>query len=328
MEELISIIIPVYNVEKYLNRCLESVINQKYRKLEIILIDDGSTDNSGKICDEYALKDSRIKVIHKKNDGVSVARNTGIKIAKGNYIGFVDSDDWIHPDMYKKLYQALIKNQADISCCKEIRCKNGVEKISKKFDNKITEYDQMQYIKKFFKINSQECIYYVWNKLYKRQIIDEEQYPINLISEDVVGTYKALVKSNKIVEINYPYYYYYYNPNSITSKAFSKEDFDLIEIWDKVIEITEKESPNYLWMAELNRNRIDYTLLMRMALQLDFSEIRKLYPEQYKKMLSSLKQNKKSLLNAKIPFSRKITIILICWNYKMFVNLLKIKRIK
>ena len=326
MEDLISVIIPVYNVEKYLRRCIDSIIAQTYKNLEIILVDDGSTDNSGKICDEYLKQDNRIKVIHKKNGGLSDARNNGIKIATGDYIGFVDSDDWIHTNMYEKLHYALVENDADISCCKLIRCKDSIKKISKKFDSSISEYNQLQYIRKFFKIDSQECVYYAWNKLYKKQIIDENQYPINLTSEDVVGTYKALLKSKKIIEINYPYYYYYYNPDSITSGKFSKKDLDLIEIWDKVIEITKKEAPDFLWMAELNRYRIDYTLLMRMALKLDFSEIEKLYYKDYIEMLDSLKEHKKVLLNAKIPFSRKVTIVLICWNYKFFVNALKMKR--
>lgn len=326
MDELISIIVPVYNVEKYLNRCIDSIINQTYKNLEIILVDDGSPDNCGMICDEYAKKDDRIKVIHKKNGGLSDARNNGIKIANGNYIGFVDSDDWIAPNMYEKLYYALVDNNADISCCKNIRCKDNNIKINKKFDNNIIIYNQLQFLRKFFKIDSQECVYYACNKLYKKQIIHDNQYPINLTSEDVLGTYKALLKSKKIVEINYPYYYYYYNPNSITSGNFSKKDLDLIEIWDKVVGITKKDANDFLWMAELNRYRIDYTLLMRMALKLDFCEIEKNYYKEYKEMLKSLKKHKDILLKAPIPCSRKLTIILICTNYKFFVDLLKIKR--
>ena len=116
--ELISIIVPVYNVEQYLDDCLVSILNQTYKNLEIILIDDGSTDNSGKICDEYAKKDSRIIVFHKENGGVSSARNAGLRIAKGIYIGFVDPDDWIAEDMYEVLYLNAKKYDADVSVCK------------------------------------------------------------------------------------------------------------------------------------------------------------------------------------------------------------------
>ena len=125
MKELISIIVPVYNVEQYLDDCLISIINQTYKNIEIILIDDGSTDKSGKICDEYAKKDSRIIVIHKENGGVSSARNAGLRIAKGAYIGFVDPDDWIAEDMYEVLYSNAKKYDADVSVCKYKIVKNN-----------------------------------------------------------------------------------------------------------------------------------------------------------------------------------------------------------
>lgn len=118
MNELISIIIPVYNVEKYIGKCIDSLIKQKYDNLEIILIDDGSSDNSGEICDKYAKKDKRIKVIHKKNSGQADSRNIGISKASGKYIGFVDSDDYIDKDYYNRLYKTLVKNNADVVTCK------------------------------------------------------------------------------------------------------------------------------------------------------------------------------------------------------------------
>lgn len=322
MNDLITVIVPIYNVEKYLNRCVDSIINQTYTNLEIILVDDGSPDNCGKICDEYAKKDNRIKVIHKENGGLSDARNAGIKVADGKYIGFVDSDDWINPKMYEELYSTLLKYDADISCCKMLRCKDNKDTIQKEHETKIVEYNQEQYMKKFFKIGSQECVYYACNKLYKKEIIEKDQYPINLTSEDVVGTYKTLLKSQKIVEINQIYYYYYYNPESITLKGFSKKDLDLIKIWDMVIEITNKNNQKYLEMAKFNRYRVDYTLLMRMASKLSFKQINKRYKDEYIEMLKNLKKHKKILLKGKIPFSRKITIIFICYNYKMFVIIL------
>ena len=117
MNDLISIIIPVFNVEEYLLECVNSVIAQTHKNLEILLIDDGSTDNSGRICDEIAVIDSRVKVTHKQNEGVSESRNTGIRMCKGDYIGFVDADDWIEPEMYQQLMDSMIENNADISTC-------------------------------------------------------------------------------------------------------------------------------------------------------------------------------------------------------------------
>lgn len=317
---LISIIVPVYKVEKYINRCIDSIINQTYKNLEIILVDDGSPDSCGKICDEYAKIDNRIKVIHKKNGGLSDARNKGIENSTGEYIGFVDSDDYIDINMYESLEKVLVETDTDIVCCKHVRFSKNIEIDKDKFDKRVTIFNQDEYMKKFFKIGTQECVYYAWNKLYKKSVIETDQYPIGLTSEDVVGTYKALLNSEKIVEINYPYYYYFYNENSITGGNFSKKDFDLIKIWDKVIEISKSQN-KYVDYSILNRNRIDYTLLMRMAINLKYQNIIKDYNTEYKECLKNLKDNKKELLNSKIPLSRKITIFLICINYKFFCKI-------
>ena len=324
-EPLISIIIPVYNVEKYIRRCLDSVINQTYKNLEIILVDDGSPDNSGKICDEYAKVDKRIKVIHKENGGLSDARNKGIKEAKGKYIAFVDSDDFIDLNMYSMLEKVIENKKADIACCKFLRFKEQVKIDKRKYDKKITEYTQEEYIKKFFKINTQECVYYAWNKLYKKELLDENQYPFGLTCEDVVGTYKALLKANSIVEINYPYYYYFYNENGITGGKFSEKDFDLIKIWDEVVKISNRNN-TYVDYAILNRCRIDYTLLMRMALKVDFKKIESNYKNQYQKLFSDLRKNKKKLLMSSMPFTRKVTLVMLLSNFKLFCNLCSVIR--
>ncbi|UOK56378.1 glycosyltransferase [Bacillus sp. OVS6] len=113
----ISIVVPIYNVEKYLHKCIDSILSQNFTDLEIVLVNDGSTDSCGRICDEYSIKDNRVKVIHKKNGGLSDARNTGIEISTGDFIGFVDSDDWVEPNMYETLYNLCISNSADISTC-------------------------------------------------------------------------------------------------------------------------------------------------------------------------------------------------------------------
>lgn len=317
-EPLISIIVPVYKVEKYLNKCVKSIINQTYSNLEIILVDDGSPDNCGKMCDDYAKKDKRIKVIHKKNGGLSDARNKGIEIATGDYIGFVDSDDWINPDMYKILYELLIKYNADISCCNLVRTVEDIKIEEKKIE--VKTFSKEEYLKKYFKINSQDCVYYAWNKLYKKSIIDKEQYPVGLTSEDVVGTYKALLKTEKIVETNRVLYYYRYNPNSITGK-FSDKDFDLLKIWDEVVKLSEKCSKENLDYAILNRKRINFTLLTRIAFNFSISEIKKM--DVVKKLLFELKKDEKYLLKAPIVKGRKILIFFFCRNYYLTARFLR-----
>lgn len=153
--DLISIIVPVYNVEKYLEHCLNSIINQTYKNLEIILVNDGSTDNSLEICESFKQKDSRIKIITKGNGGLSSARNEGLKIAKGNYISFVDSDDWIDADFIKALYNNLISTDSDMSTCEFIRETEPSQFVETKKE-KITCYTQSEYMKIFMKIDSQK----------------------------------------------------------------------------------------------------------------------------------------------------------------------------
>ncbi len=320
MNDLISIIVPVYKVEKYLNRCVDSIINQTYKNLEIILVDDGSPDNCPKICDEYAKKDDRIKVIHKENGGLSDARNAGIKIANGKYIGFVDSDDWISVDFYSELYKLLTKYDADIAICDFIRTDDN-EKIIINNKNKIENvYTQEQYLERYFKVGYQTTEYYAWNKLYKKSLMSEEQYPKGLTSEDVLGTYKAILKSERIAKTNEKLYFYRYNNQSITGK-FTNKDFDLIQIWDKVIEYTNKFAPKYYKYAILNRKRINFTLLFRMAKHYSIEELKN--QKITIKLLEELKKDKKILLKSDIALSRKIIIILFCQNYYFFAKILR-----
>lgn len=308
MEELISVIVPVYNVEKYLNKCIDSIINQTYKNLEIILVDDGSTDNSGKICDEYAKKDNRIIVIHKENGGLSNARNAGIKNSQGLYTSFVDSDDYILPNMIDRLYKIMIQNQADISICNFTRSKEEMkEETTKKIC--IEKYSQEDYLKKYFKIKYQGCEYYAWNKLYKRELITPDQYPQGLTSEDVLGTYKAILKAKKIVKTNEVLYVYRINEESITG-TFTQRDFDLLEIWNLVEKYSKENAPQYLEYAKINRKRINFTLLYRMAKKYSNKELRE--NEMAKKLLNDLKQDEKYLLKAPIDFKRKVIIFLFC----------------
>ena len=163
--DLISIIIPVYKVEKYLEKCIESVLKQTYTNLQIILVDDGSPDNCGKICDEYAKKDSRIEVIHKINGGLSDARNVGINRANGRYIGFVDSDDYIKEDMYEKLINLIKEYNADVSICNLYDVFDGKEYVRNK-DNGIHEYSRIDILKEILLDKNIQS--YAWNKLYKK----------------------------------------------------------------------------------------------------------------------------------------------------------------
>ena len=171
---LISVIIPVYNVEKYLNRCVQSVCNQTYHNLEIILVDDGSTDNSGKLCDEWAVKDLRIKVIHKDNGGLSSARNIGLDNAKGEYIGYVDSDDWIDMEMYSYLWTILKSYQVDVAFCDFYRFRKRVP--NKKVKEKIILREGKEIDDFFYRVNGEKSAYGVWCGLYRKEKISESLF--------------------------------------------------------------------------------------------------------------------------------------------------------
>ena len=224
---LISLIIPVYKVEKYLEKCIQSVINQTYENLQIILVDDGSPDNCGKICDEYAKKDHRIEVIHKSNGGLSDARNKGLEIAKGEYIGFVDSDDYIEADMYEVLYNLLKQYNADVSICNFYTVSQG--KISiKNADNGINEYNRIEILKEILLDKNIQS--YAWNKLYKKELFDEIKYHIGKKYEDIGTTFYLLEKCNKVVVTGKSEYYYINRQDSIVNNVTESTITDYIEL--------------------------------------------------------------------------------------------------
>lgn len=234
--ELISIIVPIYNVEQYLDDCLVSILNQTYKNLEIILIDDGSTDNSCKICDKYAEKDSRIIVIHKENGGVSSARNAGLQISKGVYIGFVDPDDWITRDMYEVLYNNIKKYNANVSVCKY--------KIQKErnFTNKTeTSIGDTKFL------NSEESMYYMLsyqegyacgpcNKLYKKEILKNFNKKYS-IGEDLLFNFEIYFNRNNITvfENDVKYFYYLRRDSACNLDKLKRSNFLLLKIWEKIL---------------------------------------------------------------------------------------------
>ncbi|MBR4633035.1 MAG: glycosyltransferase [Elusimicrobia bacterium] len=232
-KDLISVIIPVYNVEQYLKHCVDSVINQTYKNLEIILVDDGSTDNSGKICDGYALKDNRIKTIHKQNSGVSSARNEGLKIAKGNYIGFIDSDDYIEEDMYEVLYNLLIENKVEIACCDYFVFNKKEKKYIPCSDNTVNEVLSVNEILNTKRGHSGN----LWNKLYSKKIIGNIRFDEKLsFGEDYLFVIESFFEAKKIAFCKDAKYYYYYNANSVTRRQFFKKEYlKYIEFYDKLV---------------------------------------------------------------------------------------------
>lgn len=218
--DLISVIVPVYNVEKYLRKCVDSILAQTYTNLEIILVDDGSPDNCGKICDEYAAKDSRIKVIHQENGGLSAARNAGLDVATGDYIGFVDSDDYIAPDMYEKLYQAIEIYNSDIALC-------GFKKFELESRTEVYE-KKLLYRDEFLKELLLENIKsYAWNKLYKKSLFDNVRFPEGELFEDLKIMHLIGEKVSAVSFTNKILYYYRIRQGSITfnNRGLNADDY-------------------------------------------------------------------------------------------------------
>lgn len=230
---LISIIIPVYKVEKYIHRCIDSVLNQTYKNIEVILVDDGSPDNCGIICDEYSQKDERIRVIHKKNGGLSDARNAGINTVSGEYIGFIDSDDWIENRYIEKLYRLINKYHADVSVCNFIRISYEDEILNNNFKIEIKEYTNIQALEQYYDKYYVQMVV-AWGKLYKKSLFKDIKFPIGKIHEDEYITYKLIYRSNKIVLTTEPLYYYWQRSDSIMGSGFNiKGQIDAIDAFEE-----------------------------------------------------------------------------------------------
>ena len=218
-EKLISIIIPVYGVEKYIRQCLDSVINQTYKNLEIIVINDGTKDKSAEIAKKYAGNDNRIKVYDYKNGGVSIARNRGLEHAKGDYISFVDGDDWLHPDFYMKLADALETSNADIAKCSIIETDTVTKKITGFRRSIAKEADFDLYF-------SKEILWtVVWNALYKREVAIDVHYPAGINFEDIYASGMYIFKAGRVVELTDALYYYRRNLTGL-SRGAENRPFD------------------------------------------------------------------------------------------------------
>ncbi|MGL5749960.1 MAG: glycosyltransferase family 2 protein [Paraclostridium sp.] len=229
MKPDISIIVPVYNVENYLKKCLDSIVSQSFKNIEIIIVNDGSTDNSREICDEYKKKDNRIKVIHKENEGLSSARNRGIDISKGKYIGFIDSDDWIDKYMYEKLYNLCEKTSSDIGICNFFRNENerNVE------DEVVIELDNIEGMRELFKGNLYR--FSACNKLFKKSCFENIIFPEGRVHEDLSTTYKVFSNANKIVYTNYLGYFYFVRENSILTSKYNEKRLDAFIGWNEIL---------------------------------------------------------------------------------------------
>ena len=249
---MVSVIVPVYKVEKYLERCIKSIVNQTYKEIELIIVDDGSPDKCPEICDKWAEKDKRIKVIHKENGGLSDARNAGMQIASGEYMAFVDSDDWISPFYLEYLVKSIVDSKCDIVECDIIRTQGtGFEKqIDKKNIRNLNIFQTEEALKEL--IEDRHLHQYVWNKLYKRTVIQKIMFEKGKTNEDEFWTYQVFGNAKCIGKLNIPLYYYFQRKSSIMGEKYSLKRLDALEAKMKRQEYIEQEYPSLRDIAKNN----------------------------------------------------------------------------
>lgn len=231
MNPLITVIVPIYNVEKYLNKCVESILNQTYKNLEIILVDDGSPDNCPEMCDNLAKKDSRIKVIHKENGGLSSARNAGLDIMTGEYVIFIDSDDYFELNALEVLYNAVVDNNCDMAVGRYVMVYDN-EPDKTEFTDKVYLYTKSEYIRSFsIGLNNQLAVNMIISccKLCKKNVFSDVRFPLNKIREDEFVIHKICNNCNKIVLVDECLYYYVQRTDSIMSSETIKSVRDYAE---------------------------------------------------------------------------------------------------
>lgn len=310
----ISIVVPVYNVEKYLDKCISSILEQSFTDFELILVDDGSNDHSGRKCEEYKKRDPRIKVVHQENQGLSSARNIGIETSKGKYITFIDSDDFVHPKMLEILYNNILENKADISACGYDMVPEGKKISVKSISNNISIHNNIQSVKKIVE-KSESIMIIACCKLYKLSLFQDVHYPAGKYHEDEFATYKLLYKSNKIVVTDAKLYYYVQRPNSITGSTYSIKRLDKLEALEQAINFFKNQDNKelaylaefrYLFNIQIAYYRVKYEMKYNKSIM---DKLKKQYNDEFREFAHN---------NIKNIFVIKRIIL---WSFYMFPNL-------
>lgn len=299
--ERISVIVPVYKVEPYLQKCVDSIRNQTYENLEIILVDDGSPDHCGRMCDAFQAQDPRIRVIHKKNGGLSSARNAGLDEAKGAYIAFVDSDDWLEPDAMEVLMTAAQNENVKLVCGGryDVSGASGERKIGL-CPPKAETIPGKELVRRIFRWENVDSA--AWDKLYHRSLFREIRYPVGKIVEDVPTTYRLALDAGRAAMVPKPVYNYYHRPGSITNSAISEKTFHFSQHTGRILQDIQEREPDligeatYLWIRSLAYNV--------QTLDLADEAAREKYAQEYETSKEELKNSMGFILTSSL-FSAK-----------------------
>ncbi len=308
-EPLISVIVPIYKVEQYLDRCVQSIVDQTYKNLEIILVDDGSPDNCPEMCDAWAQKDKRIKVIHKQNGGLSDARNAGMKIASGQYMAFIDGDDYIAPEMYQLLSECILNDNSDIAACGiEMVFEDGTapRPLTPKGRFVLERDAAMQAVIREFPLKQP-----VWYKLYKADLIRNIYFPVGKYHEDVFWTWQAIAQAKKVSVFDTPCYYYVQRSGSIMAERYSLRRLDAIEAKQQRLTFLKQEFPH---LAEQAKKDLLFSCIYHGQLAL-----RDLEGADLKRVFSKLKETIKECSDRyeRVPIMQKLWIALAKCNLKL-----------
>lgn len=307
---LISVIIPVYNVEKYLDRCVQSVVDQTYKNLEIILVDDGSLDNCPLLCDNWMAKDNRIKVIHKSNGGLSDARNRGLEESNGKYITFIDSDDYVDINYVKELYNAIKSNDCDISVSGiVVKYSNGT--VLNKYTNIKEELTPKETLKKILYDDGIDIS--ATAKLYKKELFENIKFPKDRLYEDAATTYKLICLSKKIANNNVPTYIYMIRNDSIAQSSFNKKKMDLIK---STREMTDFIKNKYQDLNDACDRRLMYAYLSTIS---QLASVKERHETEEKILTNYIKNNSKKILkDKKCPNRDKLAILSLKFGFNFY----------
>lgn len=317
MGKKVSVIIPVYNVEKYLKRCVDSILNQTYKNIEVILVDDGSPDGCPQMCDHYAAQDERVRVIHKKNGGLSSARNAGLDSKPaGDYVTFVDSDDWIAPNYYDYCVRKLEDNKADvIQVDYTLATDNKIAKRNP--SDRVEIYEDKAILQYYLEASTVTGSYSVCRCLFPLQKTDGIRFREGKINEDIDWKYKVLSRCRRLVVSNQVMYFYYQSGNSLSTGGLKKRDFQLRESAELLCNLTSKEEYGKIaFLGRVKKARTAFSLLSKIAYfgiadpSIDKHQI-------VKELTAEHRRNYDTLLKAPIPLSRKVLAVMFAINYNM-----------
>lgn len=306
----ISVIVPVYKSEKYLDRCVQSILSQTYQDFELILVDDGSPDGSPILCDKWAEKDSRVHVIHKKNGGASSARNAGLAIAKGKWVFFSDSDDWIDNKALETLYRMVNEYGVSMAIGRIQVVEENIDRNAALNEN-IYMLSRENLLDRFFRVNGEPDTHSVCATLIRRDILEDYHFIEGKMNEDVEACYYLARKCEGAVYTSKPVYFYFKNVEGVTNSGFSKKKLDLLDVWDIVQKQVEQFTPGYSYACEINCKRARFTLLTQMSLN-GYDHDDSLMKKTKQQLKKEVRQSFWPLMKWKMPISRKVLLVWEC----------------